>query len=154
MSGSGISWAICKSASRSRQITMSAPHHSVFYRPDALPAALPTASKHSRQVDVYTRHTQRYSQGGNSVEYQCTIFSCWHCMFFSAVWQLPLLTQDRRVIRSTESNTLQLSPKVDSFFSICEAGGIMFSVCPSSCACVYARVLEANAFFDRNDVNF
>jgi len=27
---SGISWAICKSASRSRQITIPAPHHSVF----------------------------------------------------------------------------------------------------------------------------
>ena len=30
MSGSGISWAICKSASRSRQITTPVPHHSVF----------------------------------------------------------------------------------------------------------------------------
>ena len=49
VSGSGISWAICKSAPRSRQITMPAPHHSVFYRPDALPAAQPTASKHWRQ---------------------------------------------------------------------------------------------------------
>jgi len=29
-----------------QQITTSAPHHSVFYRPDALPAAQPTASKH------------------------------------------------------------------------------------------------------------
>jgi len=30
VSGSGISWAICKSAPRSRQITMPVPHHSVF----------------------------------------------------------------------------------------------------------------------------
>ena len=30
VSGSGISWDICKSATRSRQITMPAPHHSVF----------------------------------------------------------------------------------------------------------------------------
>ena len=30
VSGSGISWAICKSAPRSRQITMPAPHSSVF----------------------------------------------------------------------------------------------------------------------------
>ena len=30
VSGSGISWAICKFAPRSRQITMPAPHHSVF----------------------------------------------------------------------------------------------------------------------------
>ena len=48
VSGSSIKWAICKSASRSRQITTPAPHHSVFYRPDALPAAQPTASKHWR----------------------------------------------------------------------------------------------------------
>ena len=38
----------CKSAPRSRQITMPAPHHSVFYRPDALPATQPTASKRWR----------------------------------------------------------------------------------------------------------
>jgi len=44
VSGSGISWAICKSASRYRQITMPAPHHSVFYRPDALPDTRPTMS--------------------------------------------------------------------------------------------------------------
>ena len=46
VSGSGISWAICKSAPRSRQITTPTPHHSVFYRPDVLPATQPTASKH------------------------------------------------------------------------------------------------------------
>jgi len=50
VSGSGISWAICKSAPHSRQITMPAPHRSVFYRPDALPAAQPTVSKHWRQI--------------------------------------------------------------------------------------------------------
>ena len=49
MYSSGISWAICKSAPRSRQITTPAPHYWVFYRPDALPAAQPTASKHWRQ---------------------------------------------------------------------------------------------------------
>ena len=50
MSGSGIHWAICKSAPRSRQLTTPAPRRSVFYRPDALPAAQPTASKHWRQM--------------------------------------------------------------------------------------------------------
>ena len=49
VSGSGIHWALCKSAPRSRQITMPAPHCSVFYRPDALSAAQPTVSKHWRQ---------------------------------------------------------------------------------------------------------
>ena len=48
LSGSGIHWAICKSAPRSRQITMPPAHHSVFYRPDALPATQPTVSKHRR----------------------------------------------------------------------------------------------------------
>ena len=48
--GSGISWAICKSEPRSRQITTPASNHSFFYRPDALPATQPTASKHWRQM--------------------------------------------------------------------------------------------------------
>ena len=59
MSGSGISWAICKSAPRSRQITTPAPHRSLFYRPDALPAAQPTVSKHWRQYLLYF-NTQYY----------------------------------------------------------------------------------------------
>jgi len=47
---SGISWTICKqSAPHSRQITTPTPHHSVVYRPDALPDAQPTASKDWRQ---------------------------------------------------------------------------------------------------------
>ena len=54
--GSGISWTICKSfAFCSRQITMPVHHHSVFYRPDALPAAQPTASKHWRHTLTMTR---------------------------------------------------------------------------------------------------
>jgi len=48
VSGSGIRWAICKFAPRSRQTTTPAPYHSVFYRPDALPTSQPTASKHWR----------------------------------------------------------------------------------------------------------
>jgi len=49
VSGSGIHWAICKSAPRSRQITTPAPPAQFFYRPDALPVAQPTVSKHWRQ---------------------------------------------------------------------------------------------------------
>jgi len=41
---SGISWAVCKSVPCSRQITMPGPNDSVFYRPDALPAAQPCQS--------------------------------------------------------------------------------------------------------------
>jgi len=46
VSVSGISRAICKSAPNARQVTTSAPHRSVFFMPDALPAAQPTALKH------------------------------------------------------------------------------------------------------------
>jgi len=37
VSGSGISWAICKSRSRQIGLTTPAFHHSVSYRPDARP---------------------------------------------------------------------------------------------------------------------
>ena len=43
VSGSGISWAICKSAPRSRQITMPAPHHSVILQAGC-PSCHPTNS--------------------------------------------------------------------------------------------------------------
>ena len=43
VSGSGISWAICKSAPRSRQITKPAPHHSVFLQAGC-PSYRPTNS--------------------------------------------------------------------------------------------------------------
>jgi len=42
-------------APRLRQITMPGPQHSVFYRPDALPAAQPTASKHCRHRCMFLR---------------------------------------------------------------------------------------------------
>ena len=76
------SWAICKSAPRSRQITMPAPHHLVFYRLDALPATQPTASKHWRQI----RLLKRYHKINLSFHLKKTIlFSkfassvLWHC---------------------------------------------------------------------------
>jgi len=42
-SGSGISWAVCKSASGSRQITIPAPHHSSFLQAGC-PSCRPTNS--------------------------------------------------------------------------------------------------------------
>jgi len=51
---SGISWTICEqSAPRSRQTITSTPHHSLFYRPDALPDA---------------KALKATSTGGNSTE--------------------------------------------------------------------------------------
>ena len=43
VSGSGISWAICKSAPRSRHTTTPAPHHSVFLQAGC-PSCRPTNS--------------------------------------------------------------------------------------------------------------
>ena len=60
VSGSGNSWAICKIAPRSRQIATPVPHHSAFYRPDALPAAQPTESKHWRHIIQKTQPRRTY----------------------------------------------------------------------------------------------
>ena len=60
VSGSGISWNICKSAPRSRQITTPTPHHSVFYRPYALPATPPIASKHWRHKLLHWQCRQKH----------------------------------------------------------------------------------------------
>ena len=54
VSSSGVSTAICKSVLRPSQTTTPAPHHKDFYRPDALPAAQPTASKHWRDAFIPT----------------------------------------------------------------------------------------------------
>ena len=46
VSGGGISSAYASLHLAPDRITTPAPHRSVFYRPDAFPAAQPTASKH------------------------------------------------------------------------------------------------------------
>ena len=73
VSGSGISWAICKSAPRSRQITLPAPHHSVVYRPDALPATQPTVSKHWRQLPYYSYRLQNVT---STIQTDCSPVNC------------------------------------------------------------------------------
>ena len=70
MNGSGISWAICKSAPRSRQITLPAPHHSVFT--GRMPFLSPNQQRQSTEgtstegtAAQYNIHT---SAGGTSVD--------------------------------------------------------------------------------------
>ena len=87
MSGSGISWDICKSAAHSRQITMPAPHHSVFYRPDALPAAQPTALKHWRHSSVPHRPLKTCS------------FKIQHCEGPQSLQEAQLSPRDRAMRR-------------------------------------------------------
>jgi len=68
VSGSGISWAICKSAPRSRQITTPAPHHSVFTgRMPFLPVNQQCQStegrmQHTMQVTLYCALGQWWRQ--------------------------------------------------------------------------------------------
>ena len=82
MSGSGISWAICKSARLSRHITTPAPHHSVFCRPDALPAAKPTALK------LYTTRALTLTPA----RCPATVTNCRQCgiNYFSGRWFSPV----------------------------------------------------------------
>ena len=78
VSGSGISWAICMSAPCSRQITTPAPHHSVFYRPDALPVAQPTASEHWRD-NCYLLLTYLYLDMPRCMQSVFSVlFTMWH----------------------------------------------------------------------------
>ena len=81
VSGSGISWAICKSASRCRHITTPAPHHSVFYRPDALPATQPTASKRYKWSKKRREMTRIDSLGKQPLSGVVSVMMNW---YFSA----------------------------------------------------------------------
>ena len=59
VSGCGISWAICKYAARSRQITTPAPHHSVFLQagcPSCRPTNSVKALKATQRVPIWKRH--------------------------------------------------------------------------------------------------
>jgi len=60
-------------APSSRQLNMPAPHHSVFYRPDALPAAQPTSSKH--WIHKHWRHnvmaTYRWIYDSHHLQADC-----------------------------------------------------------------------------------
>jgi len=67
---------ICKSfAHRSRQITTPAPHHSVFYGPDALPDAQPTVSRHCYYC-VNTRFIGIYLQISTTVQLVPVVYMC------------------------------------------------------------------------------
>ena len=55
MSGSGITWAICKSAPRSRQITMPAPHHCFLQA--GCPSCRPTNSVKALKAQCHYRAT-------------------------------------------------------------------------------------------------
>ena len=73
MSGSGIRWAMCKSAPRTRQTTTPEPHHSFFYRPDALPAAQAAQpSVKALKANTY-RDTEVYYQVRQKTDQVCNM---------------------------------------------------------------------------------
>jgi len=69
VSGTGISWAICKSAPCSRQITMPAPHRSVTYNKTNISSTLPSTKR-------------------NQFSSVCILFSSWQKLanFFTYIW--------------------------------------------------------------------
>ena len=84
VSGSGISWAVCMSTHCPSQITMLAPHHSVFYRRDALPAAQLTASKHWRHFK--SQMAEIIYNWFSKPDPTCIWFrSVWCCLFLQSV---------------------------------------------------------------------
>jgi len=56
VSGSGISWAICKSTRRCIQITTPTPHHSVFLQTGCPSCCQTKASKHRRYISCISYH--------------------------------------------------------------------------------------------------
>jgi len=71
-SGSGIIWAICKSAPSSRQTTTPAPHHSVFYRPFLPPNQPSFIGLFSRTIWV-----SRYQKGKTNLDFTGARDSAW-----------------------------------------------------------------------------
>jgi len=73
VSGSGTSWAICKSASRSRQITTPVPHHSSFLQAGC-PSCHPTNSVKALKAALTYQQSifKRYHSDKDLSEFLCT----------------------------------------------------------------------------------
>ena len=74
VSGSGISWAVCKSAPRSRQITTPAPHHSVLLQ-TRCPSCCPTNSVKALKVLLIALRTySHFVLANNAVQQPRLLF--------------------------------------------------------------------------------
>ena len=106
VSGSGISWAPCKSAPSSRQTTTPAPHHSVFHRPVAS-SCRPTNSIKALKATlrceisgtlltrtviglVFLRDTIGLETWGNGVDF-AVVSGKWLCCIFATCLSHDLL---------------------------------------------------------------
>ena len=83
VSGSGISWAKCKSAPCSRQTTTPAPHHSCFYR---LPFLPPNQQHQSTEGTLYYI---RWTIISLAVTIRDAPWRPWHCEWWLAAGRWP-----------------------------------------------------------------
>ena len=159
VSGSGISWATCKSAPRSRQITTPVPHHSVFYRPDALPAAQPTASKHWRHssdtvweycdVELKWCEGRCVYRGGESGSVEVDPADCEGRRDFSAAGSCscqsddPLITfrRRRRRVLFMRCVIYQCYQPEDAFWGLCVCLYSLHIIYSCSTACFLLQVI-------------
>ena len=126
VSGSGISWAICKSAPRSRQITMPAPHYSVFLqagcpscRPTNSVKALKAQLQDSTEQQIRTcklTHLQVYSRHTTQTWISLTKMLWSYCKHTYITATLPSYI----IFWDTEKNEwLQLSVKMCILRELC-----------------------------------
>ena len=75
VSGSGISWAICKSAPRSKQITTPSPHYSVFLQAGC-PSCCPTNSVKALKAKIDQKHCATITDWPLSQIVNCSCSVC------------------------------------------------------------------------------
>ena len=86
VSGSGISWAICKAAPRSRQITTPAPHSSVFT--GRMPFMPPNQQRQSTEgITSITLSTKNLFAVYNLADWKCyLIYGNMKARWYSLIW--------------------------------------------------------------------
>ena len=118
-----------KSAPCSRQITMPAPHHSVFYRLYALTAAQPTASRHRRQEIQEILKASRKPGAITEAD----------CVQSSVLWTLHLLMDNKQNRAPTWVST-ECNPRHNWTSKFTEAR----CVCASQAQIVHRQWIPAN----------
>ena len=123
VSGSGISWDICKSAPRSRQITTPAPHHSVFT--GRMPFLLPNQIHQSTEGSTIRMESSSIKW----LDKLCYITCRWDGVRFKYVWVwwmsccVDYVKLPREVLVASLGPLVKLlqapSPVVHSYAALC-----------------------------------
>ena len=120
MSGSGISWAMCKSAPRSRHITMPTPHHSVFYRLDALPATQLCQCTEGKSNRCKVMQNIQQGSWSNWLFHTCHSSVVWN--FFWSSWLNAMATSVLSIIKCSVFHFVILIEDGTSLLYFCVAG--------------------------------